>query len=75
MEELGDQIPPWLGRFIGTDASVLAAHDSLNMLGGTLDEMCAELERRRDTFGVSYVTVNSAFYEELAPVVGRLSGR
>ena len=44
------------------------------MLRGSLDEMAEELRRRRDAFGTSYISVNQAFYEELAPVVEKLTG-
>jgi hypothetical protein len=33
------------------------------------------LQRRRETLGVSYFSVNATFIEEFAPVVGRLAGR
>jgi hypothetical protein len=45
------------------------------MLQGSADEMVDELQRRRDTLGVSYISVNGAFFEQLAPVVERLAGR
>ena len=44
------------------------------MLRGSVDDMAAELERRRTELGVSYVSVNAAFMEEFAPLVARLSG-
>ena len=47
----------------------------MNMLRGSVTEMSDELLRRRDAFGVSYVSVNGAFLEQLAPVVERLAGR
>ncbi|ANY09818.1 LLM class flavin-dependent oxidoreductase [Pseudonocardia sp. HH130630-07] len=71
---VGEQVPPWIQGFIGADAATLAEHDSLTMLRGGVDDMAAELERRRTELGVSYVTVNSAFVEEFAPVAARLSG-
>jgi hypothetical protein len=37
--------------------------------------MADELRRRRDAIGVSYVSVNAAFCEQLAPVVELLAGR
>ena len=43
--------------------------------GSTPTQMADELRRRRDAFDVSYVTVNGAFADELAPVVARLAGR
>jgi probable F420-dependent oxidoreductase len=71
---VGDQAPPWIERFIGADSATLARHDSLVMLRGSTQEMADELQRRRDAFDVSYVTVNAAFFEELTPVVALLAG-
>ncbi|MEV6863421.1 LLM class flavin-dependent oxidoreductase [Streptosporangium subroseum] len=68
---IGDEVPPWTQHFIGADP----APDSLNMLRGTTTEMADELQRRRDTLGVSYLSVHGAFMETLAPVVERLTGR
>ncbi|MGW4527005.1 LLM class flavin-dependent oxidoreductase [Amycolatopsis sp. NPDC004378] len=72
---IGEVVPPWIKGFIGVDADTLIEHDSLTMLRGDFDGMAAELERRRDELGVSYVSVNSAFIEEFAPLVARLSGK
>lgn len=72
---VGDQVPPWTEQFIGVDAPTLVAHDSLTMLRGNTQQMVDELQRRRDAFGVSYLSVNAAFLEHLAPVVERLTGR
>jgi probable F420-dependent oxidoreductase len=72
---IGDQIPPWTEKFIGADAATLIAHDSVTMLRGSTTQMVDELQRRRDRFGVSYVSVNAEFIEQLAPVVDLLSGR
>jgi probable F420-dependent oxidoreductase len=72
---VGEHVPPWIRGFIGVDAQTLIEHDSLTMLRGSVDDMAAELERRRTELGVSYVSVSSAFIEEFAPLVARLSGR
>ncbi|NMO92320.1 LLM class flavin-dependent oxidoreductase [Actinomycetospora sp. TBRC 11914] len=72
---VGEHVPPWIRGFIGVDAETLVEHDSLAMLRGSVDDMAAELERRRAELGVSYISVNSAFIEEFAPLVERLSGR
>jgi probable F420-dependent oxidoreductase len=72
---VGDEMPPWVQGFLGVDGATLAAHDSLVMLRGSVDEMADELQRRRDTIGVSYVSVNGGSMEQLAPVVERLAGR
>jgi probable F420-dependent oxidoreductase len=44
-------------------------------LFGSVDEICDELERRREAYGISYVTVGGDVAEAFAPVVARLSGR
>jgi alkanesulfonate monooxygenase SsuD/methylene tetrahydromethanopterin reductase-like flavin-dependent oxidoreductase (luciferase family) len=72
---VGDQVPQWVERFIGADAATLIQHDALTMLRGGPTEIADELRRRRDTFDVSYVTVNAAFADALAPVVEQLTGR
>ncbi len=72
---IGDQVPPWMQQFLGVDAATLIAHDSLTMLRGNTRRMADELLRRRDAFGVSYVSVNAAFLQEMAPVVELLAGR
>jgi probable F420-dependent oxidoreductase len=72
---VGDDVPPWVRQFVGADAATLIAHDSLTMLRGSTVEMADELQRRRDSFGTSYISVNALFFEEFAPLVARLSGR
>ena len=72
---VGDEAPAWTERFIGASAAELAAADSLTMLRGSTQDMVDELQRRRDSFGVSYLSVNAAFLDQLAPVVERLTGR
>ncbi|WP_326951025.1 LLM class flavin-dependent oxidoreductase [Amycolatopsis sp. NBC_01307] len=72
---VGEVVPPWIRGFIGVDAATLIEHDSLTMLRGSVDDMAGELERRRDELGVSYVSVNSAFIEEFAPLVALLTGK
>ncbi|MPQ96537.1 TIGR03621 family F420-dependent LLM class oxidoreductase [Modestobacter sp. I12A-02628] len=44
-------------------------------LVGSVDAVCAELERRREVYGFSYVTVGDRSVEAFAPVVERLTGR
>ena len=43
-------------------------------LFGTVDEVCDELVRRREVYGISYVTVGAAAQQAFAPVVARLAG-
>lgn len=44
-------------------------------LVGSVDAVCEELERRREVYGFSYVTIGDRAVEAFAPVVTRLSGR
>lgn len=45
---------------------------------GSVDYICEELERRRETYGISYITVlddgENNMVEQFAPVVARLAG-
>ena len=44
-------------------------------LAGSLDEIVDDLHRRREVYGISYVTVFGEHLETFAPVVERLAGR
>ncbi|WP_409329627.1 TIGR03621 family F420-dependent LLM class oxidoreductase [Trujillonella humicola] len=44
-------------------------------LVGSVDAICEELERRREVYGFSYVTVGDRSIDAFAPVVERLTGR
>jgi len=69
------ELPPWTKRAAGVEPEVLEASDSLMMLRGTPQQMADELQRRRDEFGTSYISVNSLYLEDLAPVVELLTGK
>jgi probable F420-dependent oxidoreductase len=56
----------------------LSAEEALevpNALVGTVDEMCRDIEARRERWALSYYVVGEAVMEQLAPVVERLAGR
>jgi len=72
---VGDEPPPWVTRFLQTDVATLATHDSLQLLRGSPRQMADELERRRETLGITYFSVNSAFATQFAPVLELLTGR
>lgn len=71
---VGDEAPAWMERFLQADFASMVAADSLSILRGSTQQMADELRRRRDAIGVSYVSVNAAFIEQLAPVVELLAG-
>jgi hypothetical protein len=62
-----------LGRALGLSAREMMRHP--HALFGSTDAICEELERRRETYGISYVTVGDAACEAFAPVVARLAGK
>jgi len=41
---------------------------------GTIDEICNQLQARRDRWGVSYIVIGDDLFEAFAPVVERLAG-
>ncbi len=41
---------------------------------GTVDEICEDLRDRRERFGISYIVIGDAEFEEMGPVVERLAG-
>jgi probable F420-dependent oxidoreductase len=49
--------------------------ESPYMLIGTVDQMVADLEARRERWGISYIMTHEQFMDALAPVVTRLAGR
>lgn len=71
----GQQMPNWLSSRLGLDSERLIQAGSLAVLMGTPDEMCEQLLDRKDTLGISYITLNDYLMEEFAPVLERLSGR
>ena len=54
-----------------TPADVLGSGTTLV---GTVTELVATLQQRREEWGVTYVVVGSDFYEAFAPVVAQLAG-
>ena len=72
---VGHELPPEAQGYLGSDAQDLIDRGALAVLHGSTREMADELQRRRDAFGVSYISVNGAFLEQMAPVVELLQGR
>lgn len=72
---VGQQVPRWIASQMGLTAESLARAGAIAALTGTVDEMVAGLQRRREKFGISYIAVGDEMMEGLAPVVERLAGR
>ena len=71
-----DDPSPVLGQFaqmFGATEEDMAQHP--HALFGSVDAICDELERRRERYGISYVTVGIDNLDSFAPVVERLSGK
>lgn len=51
-----------------------AVEDYPHALIGTVDEICADIEARRERWGFSYVVVQADALETFAPIVARLAG-
>jgi probable F420-dependent oxidoreductase len=62
-----------MGQSLGLTRDEMLRHP--HGLFGSVDAVCAELERRREAYGISYVTVFDQALEAFAPVVARLAGR
>ncbi len=62
-----------LGARLGLDAAGLRRFP--HALVGSVDEICEQLELRREDYGFSYFTVGDRAIEEFAPVVQRMTGR
>lgn len=66
-----------IGEALGMSADDILAHP--HCLIGSVDYICEELIRRRESYGISYIAVlddgENNMVENFAPVVERLSGR
>jgi probable F420-dependent oxidoreductase len=72
---VGDQLHPWTARQFGVTLEQLKEIGSPSTLLGTSDEMCEQLEARRERLGISYINCGADMMESMAPVVARLAGR
>ncbi len=61
------------GKMFGLSADETLAYP--HALIGSIDAICDELERRRELYGISYVTVGDQNAVAFAPVVERLAGQ
>ncbi len=70
-----DQRAPTLekmGPMLGLSAEEFGQHP--HALVGSVDAICEQIIERRETFGISYITVGRSVMEAFAPVVDRLGG-
>lgn len=60
-----------MGNAFGLSAEEMIRHP--HALIGSVDSICDELQRRREEYGIGYVTVGDNALEAFAPVIARLS--
>jgi probable F420-dependent oxidoreductase len=72
VQEGASKIAEGMGRALGLTTEEMLAHP--HGLFGSVDAVCEELMRRREAYGISYVTVPDNALEAFAPVVKRLAG-
>lgn len=71
---VGTDLPDFVSHQMGIDADELIRSGAPAILTGTPKEMAGTLRRRRDELGISYISVNGQFMDQLAPVVEILAG-
>lgn len=69
----GNAAATGLGAMFGLDVDEVRSHP--NVLVGSVDEICDQLEARRERHGISYVAVSQRSIVDFAPVVARMHGR
>jgi alkanesulfonate monooxygenase SsuD/methylene tetrahydromethanopterin reductase-like flavin-dependent oxidoreductase (luciferase family) len=71
---VGDRVPYQLAQRMHLSAQDLAACGSVAAVTGTMEQMCEQLQARRERLGLSYILVSDELMDAFAPVVERLSG-
>ena len=61
-----------LGETMGLSADEMRS--SPHALMGSPEELIEELQRRRERFGISYITISDRAMEDFAPIVAKLAG-
>ena len=67
-----EKIAEGMGGSLGLSAEEMRAHP--HGLFGEVSQVCEELERRRERYGISYFTVGADARDAFAPVVAKLAG-
>jgi hypothetical protein len=75
LHAVGSFVNPRLPAILGLEPNEAIIAGSLYLLMGSADQMCEELLRRRERYGVSYFTVVGLPMEALATMINRLAGR
>lgn len=73
VQDGAEAIAAGMGQAMGLGEQEMLRHP--HGLFGSVDAVTNELQRRRELYGISYVTVGDAAMEAFAPVVARLAGK
>jgi probable F420-dependent oxidoreductase len=73
VQDGAEAIAAGMGQAMGLTKEEMLKHP--HGLFGSVDAVATELQRRRELYGISYVTVGDAAMEAFAPVVARLAGQ
>ena len=73
VQDGAEGIAAGMGQALGLSKEEMLKHP--HGLFGSVDSVTAEVQRRRELYGISYVTVGDAAMEAFAPVVARLAGK
>jgi probable F420-dependent oxidoreductase len=73
VQDGAEAIAAGMGQAMGLSKEEMLRHP--HGLFGSADAVTNELQRRRELYGISYVTVGDAAMEAFAPVVARLAGK
>ena len=68
-----DEVAQWASPAVGLTPA--QGYETPHALVGTVDQIVDDCERRRDRWGISYITLSADVMEAFAPVVERLRGR
>ena len=68
----GDDMAQAMADAVGLSLEEMKRHP--HSLFGSVEEICDELVRRREEYGISYINVMDQTFEAFAPVVARLAG-
>jgi probable F420-dependent oxidoreductase len=73
VQDGAEAIAAGMGQAMGLSKEEMLRHP--HGLFGSVDAVANEVQRRRELYGISYVTVGDAAMEAFAPVVARLAGK
>jgi probable F420-dependent oxidoreductase len=75
LSAVGGRAVRYIAAQYGDRTAALLGSGAVAVVGGTVEDMCAQLVARRASLGFSYIQVADELMEAFAPVVARLAGQ